>query len=101
MFMAVTMESAIFMGNNYPDNCHYIMNTRNFTLKQMFDIFATLVFARVEMSGLETIGIGWENNLCKYLSLIGDERIVNLRRTKVYILSDSVLCFGKIFENPT
>ena len=33
------------------------------------------------------------------MSLIGDERIINLQRTKVYVFSDSVLCLGKIFEN--
>ena len=35
----------------------------------------------------------------KYLSLIGEERIINLQRTKVYVFSDSVLCLGKIHEN--
>ena len=46
--------------------------------------------------------IGWENHSWKYLSLICDERIMNLRRTKVYFFffSDFVLCLGKIFENP-
>ena len=34
------------------------------------------------------------------MSLIGDERVINLQRTKVYVFSDSVLCLGKIFENP-
>ena len=34
------------------------------------------------------------------MSLIGNERVINLQRTKVYVFSDSVLCFGKIFENP-
>ena len=43
---------------------------------------------------------GWENHSWKYLSLIGDERIINLQPTKVYVFSDSVLCLGKIFENP-
>ena len=31
--------------------------------------------------------------------MIGDERVINLQRTKVYVFSDSVLCLGKIFEN--
>ena len=44
--------------------------------------------------------IGWENHSWKDLSLIGDERVINLQRTKVYVFSDSVLCLGKIFENP-
>ena len=36
----------------------------------------------------------------EYLSLIGDERIINLQRTKVYVFSDSVLCLGRIHQNP-
>ena len=64
----------------------------------MFDISTRLVSEQDEISGLETIG--WENHSWKYLSLIGDERIINLQRTKVYVFSDSVLCLGKIFENP-
>ena len=97
MFMAVTMESAVFMGKNYQKNCHSIVNTTDLTLKQMFDMSTKLVAEQDETSGLETIG--WENHSWKYLSLIGDERIINLQRTKVYVFSDSVLCLGKIHEN--
>ena len=35
--MAVTMESAVFMGKNYLNNCQSIANTTDLTLKQMFD----------------------------------------------------------------
>ena len=98
MFMAVTMELAVFMGKNYQNNCHSIANTTDLTLKQMFDISTKLVSEQDEIPGLETIG--WENHSWKYLSLIGDERISSLQRTKVYVFSDSVLCFCKIFENP-
>ena len=63
----------------------------------MFDISTQLVSEQDEISGLEKIG--WENLSWKYLSLIGDERVINLQRTKVYVFSDSVLCLGKIFEN--
>ena len=31
---------------------------------------------------------------------MGDERIINLQRTKVYVFPDSVLCLGKIQQNP-
>ena len=98
MFMSVTLESAVFMVKNYLDNCHYITNTKDLTLKQMFDICARLESEQDEISGMETIG--WENHSWKYMSLIGDERVINLQRTKVYVFSDSVLCLGKIFENP-
>ena len=91
--MAVTMESAAFMGKNFT-----IVNTVDLTLKQMFDISAKLVTEQEEISGLETIG--WEKHSWKHLSLIGDERIINLQRTKVYVFSDSVLCLGRIHQNP-
>ena len=98
MFMSVTLESAVFMGKNYLNNCQSIVNTTDLTLRQMFDISTRLVSEQDEILGLETIG--WENHSWKYLSLIGDERVINLQRTNVYVFSDSVLCLGKIFENP-
>ena len=95
--MSVTMESAVFMGKNYLNNCHSA-NTTDLTLKQMFDISTRLVSEQDEISGVKTID--WENSSWKYLSLIGDERIINLQRTKVCVFSDSVLCLGKILQNP-
>ena len=90
--MAVTMESATFKGKNYQNNRTPIVNTTYLTLKQMFDISAKLVSEQEEISRLETIG--WENHSWKYMSVVGDERIINLQRTKVYVFSDSVLCLG-------
>ena len=81
------------MENNFQDNQNSIANTTDLTLKQMFDISAKLVTEQDEISGLETIG--WEKHSWTYLSLIGDERIINLQRTKVYVFSDSVLCHGR------
>ena len=49
MFMSVTLESAVFMGKNYSDNCHSIKNTRDLTMKQMFDISARLVSEQDEI----------------------------------------------------
>ena len=86
--MSVTVESAVFMGKNYLDNQNSIVNTAGLTLKQIFDISAKLVAEQDEISGLETIG--WEKQSWKYLSSIGDVRIINLQRAKVYVFSDSV-----------
>ena len=97
MFMSVTLESSVFLGKNYLDNRHSIAITKDLTLKQMFDISARLVSEQDEISGMETIV--WENHSWKYMSLIGNERVINLQRTKVDVFSDSVLCLGKIFEN--
>ena len=64
----------------------------------MFDISAKLVSEQDEIHGVKTIV--WENSSWKYLSLIGDEQVINLQRTKVYVFSDFVLCLGKMNENP-
>ena len=55
----------------------------------MFDISAKLVSEQDEIYGVKTID--WENSSWKYLSLIGDEQVISLQRTKVYVFSDSVL----------
>ena len=98
LFMSVSLESALFMGKNYLDNRHSITNTKDLTLKQMFDISARLVSEQDEISGLETIGR--ENHSWKFMSLIDDERVINLQRTKAYVFSDYEQCLGKILENP-
>ena len=98
MFMVATMNEATFMGKNFQDNQNSIMNTTDLTLKKMFDISAKLVGEQDEISGLETIG--WEKHSCKNVSLIGDERIINLQRTKIYVFSGSVWCLWKIHQNP-
>ena len=64
----------------------------------MFDISAKLVSEQDEIYGVKTID--WENYSWKYLSLIGDEQVISLQRTKVYVFSDYVLCLGKMNENP-
>ena len=51
-----------------------------------------------EIHGMETIY--WENSSWKYLSLIGDEEVISLQRTRGYVFSDSVLCLGRMNENP-
>ena len=44
--------------------------------------------------------IGERINSWRQLSLIGDETVINLQRTKVDVFSDSVLCFGRIHQHP-
>ena len=58
MFMAVTKESAVFMGKNFQNNQNFIVSTADLTLKQMFDISAKLVAEQNEKSGLENDWLG-------------------------------------------
>ena len=98
MFMAGTMNAATFMGKNFSGIQNSIMNSRDLTLKHMFDITAKLVGEQDEINNLDNIQLG--KNSWRQLSLIGDETVINLQRTKVYVFSDSVLCLGRIHQHP-
>ena len=99
MFMSSTLQASELIGKNYSDNWHSIKNTEDLTMKQMFDISEKLITEQSdEIYGVKTIN--WEDSSWKYLSLIGDEQVISLLHTKVYVFSDSVLCLGKMNENP-
>ena len=100
MFTSSALQASVFMVKNYSDNLHSIKNTgNNLTMKQMFDIFEKLISEQSdEIYGVNIIN--WEDSSWKYLSLVGDEEVISLSHTKVYVFSDSVLCPGKMNENP-
>ena len=88
------------MGKNCLENLHSIKNTgKDLTMKQMFDISEKLISGESdEIHGVKTTD--WEDSSWKYLFLIGDEQVISLQRTKVYVFSDSVFCLGKMNKNP-
>ena len=85
-------------GKEFLNYLNFIMNFEDITLKQMFDVTAQLVNNQEEIHGLDKIQ--WEKNSWKRLSLIGDETVINLQSTKVYVFSDSVLCLGRVLQHP-
>ena len=96
MFMAATMNAATFMGKNFSGIQNSIMNSRDLTQKQMFDITAKLVGEQDEINNLDNIK--WGKNSWRQLSEKGDETEINLQRTKVYVFSDSVSGFQRSLE---
>ena len=98
MFMATTLNAATFMGKNFSTIQSVVKNHEDLILKQMFDVTAQLVNNQDEIHGLDKIL--WGKNSWTHLSLIGDEIVINLQRTKVYVFSDSVLCLGKVLQHP-
>ena len=97
--MSVTLEASVFMGKDYSHNLHSIKNTEDLTMKQVFDISEKLISEQSdEIYGLNTIN--WEDSSWKHLSFFGDEEVISLPHAKVYVFSDSVLCLGKMSENP-
>ena len=97
--MSSTMQASIFMGKNYLEILHSIKNTEDLTMKQMFDISEKLISEQSDEI-YEVKTINWEDSSWKHLSLIGDEEVVSFSHAKVYVFSDSVLCLGKMNENP-
>ena len=98
MFMATTLNAATFMGKNFSTIQSVVKNHEDLTLKQTFDVTTQLVNNQDEINGLDKIL--WGKNSSKRLSLINDETVINLQRTKVYVFSDSVLCLGRILQHP-
>ena len=97
--MSSTLQASVFIVKNYSDNLYSIKNTEDLTMKQMFDISEKLIAEQSdEIYGINTFN--WEDSSWKYLSLVGDEEVISLLHTKVYVISDSVLCLGKMKENP-
>ena len=52
-----------------------------------------------EIFGVNTITC--DDSSWKQMSLVGDEEVISLSHAKVSLFSDSVLCFGKMNQNPT
>ena len=100
MFMSSTLEASVFMGKNYSEILHSIKNTgTDRTLKQMFDISEKLIVEQsVKVFGVSQIS--WEGSPWKQLSLVNDEEVISLSHAKFYVLSYSVLCLGKVNQNP-
>ena len=98
MFMAATLNAATFMGKNFSTIQTVVKNYEDLTLKQMFDATAQLVNNQDEINGLDKIQ--WEKYSWTRLSLIGDETVINLQRTQVYVFSDSVLWLGRVLQHP-
>ena len=80
MFMATTLNAATFMGKNFSTIQSVVKNHESLTLKQMFDVTAQLVNNQEEINCLGKILYG--KHSWTRLSLIDDEIVINLQRTK-------------------
>ena len=98
MFMATALNAATFMGKNFSTIQSVVKNHGSLTLKQMFDVTAQLVNKQEEINCLDKILYG--KNTWTHLSLIHDEVVISLQRTKVYLFCVSVLCLGKVLQHP-
>ena len=67
------------------------------TVKQLFDVTRKLIKEQKEIQGISMID--WQQSSWKRTTLLS-VRAVRLSQAKAYEFSDSVLCMGRISENP-
>ena len=58
-------------------------------MKQMIDISEKLITEQADEI-YEISTINWNDSSWKYLPYVGDEEVISLLHTKVYVFSDSV-----------
>ena len=78
--MATTLNAATFMGKTFSTIQSVVKNHESLTMKQMFDVTAQLVNIQEEINCLDKIL--WGKNSWTHLSLIDDEIVINLQRTR-------------------
>ena len=66
----------------------------------MFDMSKKMILEQSdEIFGVSQISL--ESSPWKQLSLVNDEEVISLSHAKFYVFSHSVLCLGKVNQNPT
>ena len=88
------IASICIHGKNYSDNFAFHQKYR----RSHNETEKLITEQSDEISGISTNS--WEDSSWKYLSVVGDEEVISLLHSKVYVFSDSVLCLGKMNENP-
>ena len=99
--MATTLNAAPFMGKNFLTIQSVVKNHESLPLKQMFDVTTQLVNNQEEINCLDKIM--WGKDSWTRLSLIDDDMVINLQRTKVHVFSDLCCASERSFNipNPT
>ena len=122
MFVSTTLNAATFMGKNFSTVQNVVKKQESFTLKQMFAVIAKTIHNEEEIYCWDevvyqknswtqlslindpvVINLQSTKNLRIHtwtkLSLINDPVVIGLQSTKVYVFSDSLLCFGKVLQH--
>ena len=80
--MSSTIEASVFTVKNYSENLRSNKSTEDLTMKQMFDFSEKLITEQSdEIYGVNLINCS--DSSWKHLSLLADEEVIRLQRTKV------------------
>ena len=95
MFMIVTQQAAVHLGNDCWDIFHPTQNQPPRTVKQLFDEISKLVREQTEIQGISLID--WQDNSWKRTTLLGDQA-VQLPTTKGLCILRFRVVHGKKLE---
>ena len=96
-FMIVTLQAAVHLGKDYLDILNATQNQPQRIVKQLFDVTGKLVREKTEIQGISVIN--WQESCWKRTTLLTD-RAVRFSTEQANVFSESVLCIGRISENP-
>ena len=96
MFTIVSQQAAVHLGHFF-GIIYFLLSSATKNSEQLFDVTSKLVGEQTEIQGITLID--WQENPWKRTFVLTDQA-VQLSTAKAYVISDSVLCMGRISENP-
>ena len=92
IFHVIFHEAAIHLGHNHAENNRIFMNVCVEEIKYLFGIVQRLILENFDEIMIVKI-VDSNYPLCAKVK-ISDPQVVEWAKAKVYVFSDSVLCFG-------
>ena len=97
MFMNTTLRAAVHLGKDYEVNLRYVRDHLWKTAEQLFNETKKLVSGQTETAGISLIS--FQDFRLVSTSLL-HSRAYQYSTAKAYAFSDSVLCLGKMGDDP-
>ena len=97
VFLNTTLQAAVHLGKDYDANLQFVRNHLGNMMGQLFNETEKLISEQTEITGVHTINfteLTWmpTSLLCK--------KAYQITNAKTYVFSDSVLCVGKMGDDP-
>ena len=97
MFMNTTLRAAVHLGKDYDVNLRSVQSSSWRTTGQLFGDTAKLISGQTETTGISLMNF---QDLRWVSTNLLHRRAYQFPTAKVYVFSDSVLCLGKMGDNP-
>ena len=97
IFLNAALRAAVHLGQDYEANLRYVKNHLCNSARQLFSETGKLISGQTENTGINTID--FKDLTCMSTSLL-NSRAYQYSNAKAYVFSDSVLCLGKMGDDP-